>query len=981
MRPTRLVAPFLGCLVTLFVAASAATPQPPTARDTAALERRLAVAKGSARIPLLLALADARREQSAAVLALTQEALTLLEANPSPSLEVRAHVLRSFALETTGDYDRAFGEAQRAERAARMALADTATAEAAYQLGFVEWRRANYAAATVAAERARTLLEPRGNSALLARTRSLVGAIHYMQGDYDAALRGYLGALQVSEAMGDEIAVARWHNNIGLVYVDLGRKQEALAALKRALSIHERLGPKSNLTNTLNNVGLTLLELDRPREALPYLERAMANDRAANNPYGLAKELSNIGHAYEKLKEPDRAVAFHQQALAVRERIGDKDGLVRTRGALAEIELKRGDARTAITLFEQSIALALEINDRHDAAIQLEWLSTAHLAVGDTGRAFLAYRRYHELQATLSDSATRGRIAELETRYQARERERDLATMSALAESRRDKLRWLIAGSALLGLALVLLGVLYVLRGRAQRALAESEQRYRALFHAVGVPIFLLDADTRHIVDLNGPAQALCGADAVTRGATVGELKPAWLGHALSRLFGGEQSDQPAIDDCWTDAPGGPRWTELRGSAVTLGGRSCLLVTVRDATEEHRQQELRQREDKVQALGVLAGGIAHDFNNALTAIVGHVTLAKNGNPAEQQEMLAYAEKAAIGASRLTKQLLAFSKGGAPVRRITNVGRLLRDTVGLAGAGSHMRVDVDVPGDLWHAHVDSGQFSQVVSNIVINAQQATGEGGRLLVRASNFHGALPTGAATGDARFVRIDFIDNGTGIAESIRHRVFDPYFSTRSGGSGLGLATAFAICRNHGGTLTFESRVGSGTIFSAFFPASSEVEVEPTSAPSHVPSGSGSILVLDDEPSVQLVLRRTLERWGYQVETVADGRHAVQRYLERMQAGRPFDLLIMDLTIPGGMGGRQAMAEILQHDPQARAIVASGYSDDPTMANYREAGFMAAMAKPFQHAELGRLVSTVMARSTAEARGGPAPKPVTDAR
>lgn len=206
---------------------------------------------------------------------------------------------------------------------------------------------------------------------------------------------------------------------------------------------------------------------------------------------------------------------------------------------------------------------------------------------------------------------------------------------------------------------------------------------------------------------------------------------------------------------------------------------------------------------------MLAGGIAHDFNNALVGIVGNVKLARVCEPDERNELLARSEQAAVGARRLTQQLLTFVKGGKPVQRSANVGKFLGEAVELAGSGSHLRIQVDVPNDRWRARLDSGQFSQVVSNLVINAQQATAEGGGLLVRASNFRGDPATGARQGDERYVRIDFEDNGTGISEDVRDRVFDPYFTTEAGGSGLGLATAYAICNSHGGALTLESREG----------------------------------------------------------------------------------------------------------------------------------------------------------------------------
>ncbi|MCA9753225.1 MAG: response regulator, partial [Gemmatimonadetes bacterium] len=353
----------------------------------------------------------------------------------------------------------------------------------------------------------------------------------------------------------------------------------------------------------------------------------------------------------------------------------------------------------------------------------------------------------------------------------------------------------------------------------------------------------------------------------------------------------------------------------------------------------------------------------HDFNNALAGIIGHVALARVGDPAERDRLLSLAESSALGARRLTAQLLAFAKGGEPVRRVADVGRLLRASFELATAGSKLRTVVEIPDDLWAASLDEAQFGQVVSNLVINAEQATGEGGRLTVRASNFRGDPPTGEAAGGERYVRIEFADNGCGVSPDVRERLFDPYFTTKSEGSGLGLATAHTICARHGGALILEPTSGPGASFSIFLPATTEAPAasDPVADP---PDWSGSrVLVLEDEPLLQNLLVSILGRWGFEVDVVADGRDAVQRYVEHRGNGSTYDLLIMDLTIRGGMGGAQAMAEIRTHDPDARAVVVSGYSDDPTMARYREAGFVAALAKPFEFDELARAVGAAMAR------------------
>ena len=927
-------------------------------REIAAVQRELAAATGAARIPLLLELSELHRGDAEAIVPLTREALDLLAGHPSPALEAAAHVLQSHALEARSDYPAALAEARRADSLAAGVADDGVRADAAYQVGFVEWRMGNYAAARAKAEAARSLQAPHGDSTAHARTLNLIGGIHFSESANDAALESYLGALRMSEAIRDEPSAARALNNIGLVYWDLGRNEEALAALNRALAIHERLGPQVNLRNTLSNVGLVLLELKRHREGVTYLERVLAMDREAGDLYGQAKVFSNLGSAADDLGEWDRAAGYHEQALALRKQIGDKEGIARSSISLGLVWIRQGKAKAAIPLFEQATALAASIKDLRDEADGNAALSKALEAGGDHAGALSAYTRFHELQTTLEAGESRRRVTELEARYQSREREREIAALTTLAASRRQQLQWLIAGSVGLGVSLILLGFSYVHRVRSQRALGESEQRYRALFKNSVVPTFLIDADTRRVIELNEPARALCGN---ATGIDTAAIEPEWVRHALTLPFESGDADAMASDDQWTDSRGVRRWTEIRASSVALGHRACRLIAVRDATDLRTREEARQQEDKLRSLGVLAGGIAHDFNNSLMSIAGYVELAKDAEPVQRGEMLDRAAAAAMSARDLTTQLLSFARGGEPQRRVTDIGRLLHDAVALASAGSRMRISVDTCDDLWSASLDHGQFRQVVGNLVINAEQATAEGGRLRVTARNVIGAFGAGAAPDDQRFVRIDFEDNGLGIPADVRDRVFEPYFTTKQRGTGLGLTTAFTICRNHGGALTFESVEGRGTTFSAFFPASGEAVTEPEPGGVIRLDGTARILVLDDEPMVRDILVRMLGQLGCAAEAVADGQRAVERYVEEWRKGTPFDLLIMDLTIPGGMGGLKAMAEIHAHDPGARAIVASGYSDDPTIANYNEAGFVAALAKPFRRTELVQVLDAVL--------------------
>ncbi|MCA8973841.1 MAG: tetratricopeptide repeat protein, partial [Planctomycetes bacterium] len=809
----------------------------------AQVERELAAAAGKERVPLLIELSRLEGDDAARRLTLADEALALLMQSPAPALEIEARLSRSAALEKTGDYPAALDDARRALGGAERLDRDDLLAAAHHRVGVVLWRRAEYPAALVEIEAGRALRAPHGDSAELVRSLTMLGAIHQSMSDLDAGLEHYLASLQMSERLGDEIAVARAHNNIGLIYWDLGRHDEAHAALLRALAIHERLGPKGNLTNTLSNLGLVLIELDRPREALPFLDRALANDRDSGDLYGQAKALSNLAYAHEKLDLMPRALELHHEALALREGIGDRDGISRTRSVLAALLLQRGEAAAALQMIEPALVMAVDIKQRQTELELRELLAKARAELGDDAGALAAHREFHGLAMELSDDRARERLAELQVRYETAARRQELDAAAALAATLDRELDWLLAGSGLLGLGLILLGALYVSRLRSQRATAESEQRYRTLFENSTEPMLLIEVDGRRIVDMNAPARAMCGGTAPA--IALAELEPEWLRATLSRLLESDDGKARMVEDCRHEPSGRPRWSEVGCTPVTLGGRVCLLVTVRDTTEARAQEQARLRTDRLAALGTLAGGIAHDFNNALTSILGHVTLARDGEPAERPEMLDFAENAVFRARRLTMQLLAFAKGGTPVRRATDVGRLLHEAVELAGSGSHLQVELDVASDLWTASLDDGQFRQVVSNLVINAQQATGQGGRLRVLATNFRGdPMATGV---ERKYVRVDFVDNGPGVAEEIRDQVFDPYFTTRNGGNGLGLSVAFAICRNHDGNLTLEPDAGCGATFSAFFPATgstaASTAVPLAATPFEMPIGGGTIL------------------------------------------------------------------------------------------------------------------------------------------
>ena len=382
-----------------------------------------------------------------------------------------------------------------------------------------------------------------------------------------------------------------------------------------------------------------------------------------------------------------------------------------------------------------------------------------------------------------------------------------------------------------------------------------------------------------------------------------------------------------------------------------MGQTIGWVAVVRDLTERKRMEQELLKVEKLESVGVLAGGIAHDFNNLLTGILGNIGLAKLYLPStsETHEILTEAEAASLRAKDLTHQLLTFSKGGAPIMRTSAISDLLRDTTTFALRGSNVRSRFEMADDLWHVEVDENQFSQVIHNLVLNADQAMPDGGELTVSAHNTIIEPDSGMPLPAGRYIQIAIVDSGVGIPAEILNRIFDPYFTTKQKGSGLGLATVYSIIKAHGGHVTVESEIGAGSTFLVYLPASSaaiEIDAPIYAAAQSIPRAR--ILIMDDEEVVRKTASSILGRLGHDIEEARDGRETIERYRNAMHAGRPFDIVIMDLTVPGGMGGKEAISRLLEIDPNVKAIVSSGYSTDPVLAQFADYGFRGMVNKPY---------------------------------
>jgi PAS domain S-box-containing protein len=502
-------------------------------------------------------------------------------------------------------------------------------------------------------------------------------------------------------------------------------------------------------------------------------------------------------------------------------------------------------------------------------------------------------------------------------------------------------------------------------RKRAQDTLRESEERFRHISELSPFGISIVEPDGRYIylnrkfVDIFGYSlEDIPNGDAWFQKAFPDdEYRREAISTWLSEMIEPERYPVKVKEYVVSCKDGSSR--NVLFKAITMGDRKQFIV-YEDLTERRRMEEELLKIQKLESVGILAGGIAHDFNNLLTGIIGNISLAKMSARSGERafDWLKEAEKASARAKELTQQLLTFSKGGAPVKKKASLNGVVVDTCEFILRGSNCRCEFDLPNDLWQVEIDEGQISQVINNIAINADQAMPAGGVIRVSARNLVLDRACELPLDPGQYVKVSIRDQGAGIWKDSLPRIFDPYYTTKQKGSGLGLATAFSIMKKHDGYITAESEPGHGATFHLYLPGfPEEARPAPPEEKEKPPAGKGKILLMDDEELICQVASAMLAHLGYEVQSVRDGMAALEMYERERRASRPFDLVIMDLTIPGGMGGRETIGRLLDMDPHARAVVSSGYSNDPVMASHARYGFCDVISKPYRISELGAVV------------------------
>ncbi len=503
-------------------------------------------------------------------------------------------------------------------------------------------------------------------------------------------------------------------------------------------------------------------------------------------------------------------------------------------------------------------------------------------------------------------------------------------------------------------------------RDRMQEMVRESEERYRRLFESNPHPMWVSDGETNSFLAVNDAAVHHYGYSREEfLNMTLEDIRLPDEAPAPLNTFP-EPGVAPVRPEVWKHRKkdGTIIYVEVVSHPILFGQRQARFVLITDITARRKLEEELVKAQKLESLGILAGGLAHDFNNLLTSILGNIYLAKmEARPGDGiHDRLDAAERASEHARDLTQQLLTFSRGGAPLKVTISLKNAMRDIASFALHGSKSNCEFSIPGDLWSVEADEGQLKQAINNLVMNADQAMPEGGTITVSCQNKTLKADSGLPLSPGKYVMISVADRGTGIPAENLGKIFDPYFTTKQKGTGLGLATAYSIIKRHNGHIAVESVKGAGTVFHIYLPAIERaVPAAPATAKTARPGGT--ILFMDDDEMVRETAGKVLTHLGFTVSFARDGAEAIAAYEQARAEGRRFDAVIMDLTIPGGMGGKEAVKRLRELDPTVKAIVSSGYSDDPVMANFAEYGFDGVVSKPYTIHKLGDTLRKVLAR------------------
>ncbi|MGA1867526.1 MAG: PAS domain S-box protein [bacterium] len=503
-------------------------------------------------------------------------------------------------------------------------------------------------------------------------------------------------------------------------------------------------------------------------------------------------------------------------------------------------------------------------------------------------------------------------------------------------------------------------------RKQMEKALMESEAKYSTLVEQARDGVFIVQ--DKHLQFLNKAMTEITGY-------TARELIGQPFSHILAQISKEQISQRYKLRLAGEEVPScyetkfkckdkSVKEVEVSLGLIHYHGKPAVMGIARNISERKKIQKELHKAQRLESLGFLAGGIAHDFNNLLTSIMGNLSLAElySHNGGNVIEVLSKAKKASNQAKMLTQQLLTFSKGGAPIKKVASISSLLKNTASFTLSNSQIKLTLLIPDDLWWIKIDEAQIVQTIHNLIINAEQSMSKGGTITISAENITIGVKDCVPLNDGHYIKISITDEGSGIKEEHLSKIFDPYFTTKPKGTGLGLAITYSIIKNHEGHIIAESEMGVGTTFHIYLPAlEKRIFKEPKPKREIVRHSKGNILLMDDYQNLREMIGEMLGYLGYNVKHAKNGYEAIALFKDAKDSPQAFDAVILDLTVPGGVSGEEVMREILQIDPTAKGIVSSGYSNNPVMSKFKQYGFCGVVVKPYGITELSETLDKVI--------------------
>lgn len=507
-------------------------------------------------------------------------------------------------------------------------------------------------------------------------------------------------------------------------------------------------------------------------------------------------------------------------------------------------------------------------------------------------------------------------------------------------------------------------------RKAAEKALKESELQYRMTLDSMGDAIHVIDSNFRLLLFNKILVKWLkklgltIEANEIT-GNNIFEVFPFLSPKVKDEYHEVFDTGTPLITQEVFSLGGEEFITETRKIPVLEAGEIIRVVTViRDITQQVMIEDKLKKIQTLESLGILAGGIAHDFNNILTGILSNISLAKMYSIPENEvyEILSESENAAFRAKQLTQQLLSLAKGGAPIKTSFSIKKLIKKSTCMVVQNADINCEFNLPEDLWNVEADEGQMTQVIKNLAVNAKNAMPEGGTIYIQAENLVVDESVKLPIVEGRYIKITISDEGVGISEENLSKIFDPYFSTNFGSSGVGLSVTHATIMRHNGYIDVKSELDKGTTFYIYLPAATESSTPESESEKKnvIDDTKGKVLLMDDEDIILKSSGKLLRKLGYTVECASHGQKAIELFKHAREVGKPFDAVVLDLTIPDGMGGKECVQKLKEIDPDVKAIVSSGYSNESIMASYEKYGFCAVISKPYKIKELAELLNSL---------------------